>query len=103
MRRIVIGLFLSLAPLLGAACDEDSNGQSQLDIEASCSHLVQHCPTGYSWSYYVSDARERHALPGRRRKQRGLLGLRRHPLVPVHHLPLSGHLPPVDSFQGPAN
>lgn len=55
MRRAIIGLFLSIALILNAACDGDENGESQMDIEASCSKLVQYCPTGYSWSYYVTD------------------------------------------------
>jgi hypothetical protein len=55
MRRKMIGLFLSLALYPCAACDEEGSGEPQLDIAASCSRLVQHCPTGYSWSYYVTD------------------------------------------------
>jgi len=55
MRRGTIGLVLWLALLPAAACDTDFDGDPQLDIAASCSKLVQYCPTGYSWSTYVTD------------------------------------------------
>ena len=55
MRRKMIGLVFFLALLPAAACDEDGNGEPALDIAASCSKMLQYCPTGYSWSYYVTD------------------------------------------------
>ncbi len=55
MRRGMIGLFLSLALFMSAACDGDKISEPPVDIAASCRKLTQYCPAGYSWSYYVTD------------------------------------------------
>lgn len=55
MRRGTIVLALCLALFPAAACDDDGSSEPQLDIAASCSKMLQYCPTGYSWSYYVTD------------------------------------------------
>ena len=51
---------LTLGSLLAAACGSGDTGgtpapASTANAASACAKLVQYCPTGYSWSSYVTD------------------------------------------------
>lgn len=49
-------LLWTLLVALAAGCgSSDSSSSDSLDADQACSNLVTYCPSGYSWSAYVSD------------------------------------------------
>ena len=53
MRKEMILWVTFIALLTAAGCDKSTSPPPSVDT--SCRKLVQYCPTGYSWSSYVTD------------------------------------------------
>jgi len=54
MRKSIMCLVAAITFLAAGGCDKDETGVTS-DFASACAHLTSFCPTGYSWSAYVTD------------------------------------------------
>jgi hypothetical protein len=49
---------LGVAALVGCDADDTANSGTTVDLTQGCSNVFKYCPSGYTWSQFVSDEEE---------------------------------------------